>query len=217
MASAAVLFCSDLSSLVTSFQRGIHEDMKIFRTKLCPVYAAFYDPALIRPRMTQTHAILGPWFDQHGLTRLDKMLTISNKMQQVVVQYAVYQGRVDIAQYMHAKYDLLSYKENLLDFAALNDQVPMLAYLQSIGHVGQTDRALLWAAQFGHVKTVRFLVQVDPTGFPWSDAIQVAQKHGHMDVARFLQRPKALPSMQKRAPATGRRLTSLTSTRTLRV
>ncbi|KAF0707965.1 hypothetical protein As57867_006470, partial [Aphanomyces stellatus] len=130
--SVAVLFNTDLAHIVTSFQRGTHTDLKSFRTKLCPIYAGFCEPHLIRPRMLQTHAILGPWFDQHGLTRLDKMLTISKKMQQVVVQYAVYHGRVDIAQYMHATFDLLAYKDNLLDFAALNNQVEMLAYLHSI-------------------------------------------------------------------------------------
>ncbi|KAF0692196.1 Aste57867_16709 [Aphanomyces stellatus] len=72
------------------------------------------------------------------------MLTISKKMQQVVVQYAVYHGRVDIAQYMHATFDLLAYKDNLLDFAALNNQ---------------TERALRWATQFHHFAAIQFLSQ----------------------------------------------------------
>ncbi|KAF0692789.1 Aste57867_16164 [Aphanomyces stellatus] len=199
--SFVVLFNSDLAHIVTSFQRGTHIDLKSFRTKLCPIYAGFCEPHLIRPRMLQTHAILGPWFDQHGLTRLDKLLAVSPKMQQVVVQYAVYYGRLDIAQHMHIKFDLISFKENLLDFAALNDQVEMLVYLQNIGHNGQTKRSLIWAAQYGHLATVQFLVRMDPTRYPWTDVIQIASKHGHHTIARFLERSKGRVVALKRPPS----------------
>ncbi|KAF0686573.1 Aste57867_21633 [Aphanomyces stellatus] len=96
---------------------------------------------------------------------------------------------------MHAS--LLSFTENLLDLAALNDQVDMMISLKQIGHAGACRHALIWATEFGHVATVRFLVddQDEPTIGTCArrhKAAMVADSFGHREIAQVLREPKGI-------------------------
>ena len=137
---------------------------------------------------------------KHGMKRLPKLLDYCSMMRPILVQYAVYFGHLDLALHLHKTVtNILTCQETLHDLAALNNQVDMLCFLQQIGHGGTSTRGLLWAAEFGHLQAVQYLIDMhkalSDNGTSRSAAARVAAKAGHMSIVRFLLNPK-----QQRVP-----------------
>ncbi|CAK4078047.1 unnamed protein product [Aphanomyces euteiches] len=193
-ATLRVLTSPELNNVISSYQHGAYEDMRGLRWKLCPLYDGFYDPSYIRPHMQRVDDFLRPWLAKHGMKRLPKLLEYCSMMRLILVQYAVHFGNMDLATHLHKTVNLLLFPRWLHDLAALNNQVDMLRFLQQIGHCGTSTRGLVWAAEFGHLPTVKYLIDMHKAlhndNVSRSTAARVAAKAGHLSIVRVLLNPK---------------------------
>ncbi|KAG9409701.1 hypothetical protein AC1031_020014 [Aphanomyces cochlioides] len=149
----AVLLSPDIACTIASYQNGSYSDLLPLRSK------SFFDPSFIQSDMKITDERLQMWLDTYGTARIPKLLASSKKLQLVLVQYAVYFGRLDLVTTLHATLDLKSLREPLVSLAALNGQTHILKYLREIQHPGDNFQALQWATESGHLTTVKYLIE----------------------------------------------------------
>ncbi|KAH9089934.1 hypothetical protein Ae201684P_014689 [Aphanomyces euteiches] len=155
----AVLLSPDIACTIASYQNGSYSDLLPLRSKVCPIYKSFFEPSFIQTHMKITNERLQLWLDTYGTARIPKLLASSKKLQLVLVQYAVYFGRLDLVTWLHAALDLKSLREPLVSLAALNEQTHILEYLREIQHPGDNFQVLQWATESGHLTTVKYLME----------------------------------------------------------
>ncbi|KAG9409702.1 hypothetical protein AC1031_020015 [Aphanomyces cochlioides] len=192
-----VLLSSEIATIIAAFQNGGYRDL----ITLVPIYKSHYEPSFIRSRMQLTHSLLETWFHTYGVARLPKFLAFSTKFRLVMVQYAVYFGRMDLVAVLHPAVELCLFHEPLVDLAALNGHTEMTKYLQRIGHPGESTAGIEWAAQNGHLTTLESLMeQISVNEATRTSAIKLASRAGHTTIVQFLQnsldQPKASDSLK---------------------
>ncbi|CAK4970986.1 unnamed protein product [Aphanomyces euteiches] len=194
-----VLLSSEIATILAAFQNGGYRDLTTLRARLVPIYKSHYEPSFIRSQMQLTHSLLETWFHTYGLVRLPKFLAFSTKFRLVMVQYAVYFGRMDLVAVIHPAVDLCLFHEPLVDLAALNGHTEMIKYLHRIGHPSESTAGIEWAAQNGHLTTLESLMeQISVNEATKTSAIKLASRARHTTIVKFLQNSLDQPTTSKK-------------------
>ncbi|RHY60474.1 hypothetical protein DYB30_003024 [Aphanomyces astaci] len=204
-AASSVLQSRELVTAVLAYQHGIYPDMRPFVGLKSP----FQNQMSLRVVTVEgrhptdvafaaIHDVMAAWYASVGHSRVWKLFASLPHMRDILILDAVYSGDVSVLELLHASDAKLlqSMAHPLLDLAALNGQLDVLAFLHLVvGHTGCTSLAMDVAAQYGHLEVVRFLHDHRTEGCSvW--AMNGAAENGHLEVVTFLHTHRAESSLE---------------------
>ncbi|KAF0686471.1 Aste57867_21748 [Aphanomyces stellatus] len=203
-----VLGTRELVAAICAFQAGIPHDVMTFRQFKCiriPLLleqtchlleedvASARDPAIV---FAHVHAVLRPWLDTHGTTRLPLLFASIPHMQTLVPLYSVYVHDIALQSVLALQFPPLFLHPSVLRFAAKRGSIETLTHLHSRGYPPDNDMSLLTAmmstaAKAGHVHVVAFAIEamshdVDLLSHAYGQALVGAATHGHAHALRVV-------------------------------
>ncbi|KAH9195943.1 hypothetical protein AeNC1_002092 [Aphanomyces euteiches] len=176
----SVFSSRDLAAVVFSFQHGLYQDMMSFMH-----LPRSTDCEFSKLLMASVNAVLAPWLDTHGTSRLSTLFDVLPDVGRLVVMHAVITGRMDVLAYVDRWYSLKAFDIDLLDLAAWSNQLDVLKFLHSIEHSGCSRFAMDTASAHGYLAIVEFL-HANRTEGCSNDAMDRAAENGHLNVVQFL-------------------------------
>ncbi|KAF0738651.1 hypothetical protein Ae201684P_019921 [Aphanomyces euteiches] len=110
-----------------------------------------------------------------------------------VVVAAIAANNVALLEFLHDKYNLLSWPQKLLNVASLFGSLDVLVYLDIVEFLhsnrteGCTTRAMDLAAESGHLHALEWLHATRKEGCT-EHAMRIAAQRGHLDIVQWLHR-----------------------------
>ncbi|KAF0693872.1 Aste57867_15214 [Aphanomyces stellatus] len=190
-----VLFNPHLMHVVASFQDGIYPDMATFpalrklhslkQLVLHQTSRATRDQFLHDVQVA--HNVLTSWYAVEGLDRIEVLCRCLPFMRDVIVVHAVCTANMDVLDHLHAAVGgIRSFRGYLINLAAQENRLDVVAYLHNHGHMGYSIHAVFHACFNANLPMVQFLyVQYPQLEFS-VDTTLWALFGGAMPVVRFL-------------------------------
>ncbi|KAF0685522.1 Aste57867_22608 [Aphanomyces stellatus] len=139
---------------------------------------------LLEKFKAQLHVTFRAWLDIWGVDYLPKLFANVPRMAGAAVRDAIWSHDLVLLRHLHDILDLSTFPGNLMDVAALTNDLGTLEYLDQVGHGGCTTRAMHWACHFGNLKMLQFLHR--QRGFELQlYSLQEALVCGHMAVVDY--------------------------------
>ncbi|KAF0683928.1 Aste57867_24009 [Aphanomyces stellatus] len=182
-----VLATADLLVSIAQFQPGhLHEDfMPLHKIRAPTLSSSIRFPAA---EMATIGSLLSRWYEQCGSpSRVRRLCAALPHMPSILVLDAVYHGRLDVCQFLHATFDWNEFQAlPLLDVAASGNQLAVLGWLESIAFPARGWRhAVVWCAQLNHAAMLEHLIDHRGLLCP-SDAADAAAASGHLALLQWL-------------------------------
>ncbi|RLO05582.1 hypothetical protein DYB28_015344, partial [Aphanomyces astaci] len=192
-AASSVLQSRELVTAVLAYQHGIYPDMRPFVGLKSP----FQNQMSLRVVTVEgrhptdvafavIHDVMAAWYASVGHSRVWKLFASLPHMRDILILDAVYSGDVSVLELLHASDAKLlqSMAHPLLDLAALNGQLDVLAFLH---FVSSLEWALEYAAADGRLAVAMYLSEALGTDDECSTrAMDGAARNGHLAMVQYL-------------------------------